>query len=113
MRIEGYATQKTLSSHCNSRAGRADVIVLIAFRYDSTGFIVNDIQVQGAVFCVADFFTLWDLKSWQDVTPDSLSLLQLYKPAPGNPIFHLLSELLKLLEQKASNERLELCLQIW
>lgn len=50
--------------------------------YDSTGFIVNDIQVQGAVFCIADFFTLWDLKSWQDVTPDSLSLLQLYKPAP-------------------------------
>ncbi|KAL3140694.1 hypothetical protein ABBQ32_005252 [Trebouxia sp. C0010 RCD-2024] len=51
--------------------------------YDDTGFIVNDVQVQGAVFLIGDLFTLWNVKSWQEVEPDSLSMLQLYKPAPG------------------------------
>ncbi|KAL3147955.1 hypothetical protein ABBQ38_014250 [Trebouxia sp. C0009 RCD-2024] len=50
--------------------------------YDDTGFIVNDVQVQGAVFLIGDLFTMWNVKSWQEVEPDSLSMLQLYKPAP-------------------------------
>lgn len=53
------------------------------FRYDDTGFIVNDVQVQGGVFCVGDLFTMWKVKSWQELEPDSLSMLQLFKPAPG------------------------------
>lgn len=52
-------------------------------RYDETGFIVNDVQVQGPVFCIGDLFTMWNIESWQDLGPDSLSMLQLYKPAPG------------------------------
>lgn len=50
--------------------------------YDGTGFIVNDVQVQGAVFCLADLFMMWNLKSWQELTPDALSMLHLFKPAP-------------------------------
>jgi len=57
-------------------------------RYDGTGFIVNDVQVQGAVFCLADLFMMWNLKSWQELTPDALSMLHLFKPAPGNLIVH-------------------------
>lgn len=56
----------------------------IVLRYDETGFIVNDVQVQGAVFCIGDLFTMWNVENWQDLRPDSLSMLQLYKPAPGN-----------------------------
>ncbi|KAL0052084.1 hypothetical protein WJX82_007691 [Trebouxia sp. C0006] len=50
--------------------------------YDGTGFIVNDVQVQGAVFCLADLFMMWNLKSWQELIPDALSMLHLFKPAP-------------------------------
>ena len=53
-------------------------------RYDGTGFIVNDVQMQGAIVCIGDLFTMWNIKSWQDLGSDSLSMLQLYKPAPGN-----------------------------
>ena len=54
-----------------------------SYRYDSKAFLVNDVQVEGAVFCIGDLYTMWNVKSWQDVTPESLSMLQLFKPAPG------------------------------
>jgi len=52
---------------------------------------VNDVQVQGAVFCLGDLFMMWNLKNWHDLTPDSLSMLQLFKPAPGDSPLHLLN----------------------
>ena len=45
---------------------------------------MNDVQVQGAVFCIGDLFTMWNIKSWEELEPNSLSILQLFKPAPGN-----------------------------
>lgn len=58
-------------------------LVYACCRYDDTGFIVNDIQVQGAVFCIADLTTVWKVQQWDEVSPESLSMLQLFKPAPG------------------------------
>lgn len=58
-------------------------LVYACCRYDDTGFIVNDIQVQGAVFCIADLTTVWKVQQWGEVSPGSLSMLQLFKPAPG------------------------------
>ena len=40
-------------------------------------------QVEGAVLLCGDFFALWDVRSIQDVTLNSLALLELVKPAPG------------------------------
>lgn len=66
------------------------------FRYDATGFIVNDVQVHGAIFCAGDLFTMWNVKSWQDLGPDSLSMLQLFKPAPGSSTMTALAQSLNL-----------------
>jgi len=80
-------------------------------RYDGTGFIVNDVQVQGAVFCLADLFMMWNLKSWQELTPDALSMLHLFKPAPGNAI--VCASYLGFVMPTHSQCDLVLCKQIW
>lgn len=81
-------------------------------RYDGTGFIVNDVQVQGAVFCLADLFMMWNLKSWQELTPDALSMLHLFKPAPGN--IKVLTHAVSTLVIKSHLQcDLVLCTQIW
>ena len=80
-------------------------------RYDGTGFIVNDVQVQGAVFCLADLFMMWNLKSWQELTPDALSMLHLFKPAPGKINVH--ASYWALVIQTHLQCDLVLCTQIW
>jgi hypothetical protein len=88
VRIEGYAACCS-ACLCSQHNVHAQLVTRFSFfRYDGTGFIVNDVQVQGAVFCLADLFMMWNLKSWQELTPDALSMLHLFKPAPGNMIVH-------------------------
>ncbi|KAL0034730.1 hypothetical protein WJX77_004447 [Trebouxia sp. C0004] len=82
-----HCAQVSSSTGFATKAEEYDLIVaeagLVRIEgYDSTGFIVSDVQVQGAVFCLADLFMMWNLKSWQELTPDALSMLHLFKPAP-------------------------------
>lgn len=51
--------------------------------YDDTGFIVNDVQLDGAVLCYNDMFLLWNIDAFSDVSIESLALLDILKPAPG------------------------------
>ena len=85
--------------------------LVFLLRYDGTGFIVNDVQVQGAVFCLADLFMMWNLKSWQELTPDALSMLHLFKPAPGNSIVHACC--FALVIQTHLQCDFVMCTQIW
>lgn len=51
--------------------------------YTEKGFVVNSVHMDGAVMACGTLFTLWDVQSMQDVSPDSLSLLLLLRPPPG------------------------------
>ncbi|GAB4813752.1 hypothetical protein N2152v2_000798 [Parachlorella kessleri] len=51
--------------------------------YDDTGFIVNDMQVEGAVLCYGDLVTLWRVKDLADISLETLALIDLIKPAPA------------------------------
>lgn len=57
--------------------------VVAVCRYDDTGFIVNDMQVEGPVLCYGDLVTLWRVKRLADITMQSLALMDLVKPTPG------------------------------
>lgn len=52
-----------------------------------TGFIVNNVKVEGAVFAYGGVWTMWRVQSLQEVTPESLALLQLIKPVPDLLVF--------------------------
>ena len=52
-----------------------------------TGFIVNSVHVKGAVFAYGQIWMMWKVAKLQDVTPESLALLQLIKPVPDLLVF--------------------------
>lgn len=54
-----------------------------ACRYDAGGFLINDAYLEGAVLLSGDLSTLWGVSSFADITEDSLSLLLMMRPAPG------------------------------
>lgn len=51
-------------------------------RYFERGFIVNNVQVEGAVLCCSDLWALWRVKGVAGITPDSLAIVDLVDPKP-------------------------------
>lgn len=54
-------------------------------RYTDTGFLVNDVAVDGALLCLRNLWVRWSPSSVAEVTPESLAMLLLLRPPPGNP----------------------------
>ncbi|KAG7668886.1 hypothetical protein Ndes2437B_g06615 [Nannochloris sp. 'desiccata'] len=50
--------------------------------YDASGFIVSDVQVEGSILCFGDIWLSWSARSLNDISLDSLKLLDLVKPVP-------------------------------
>ena len=46
------------------------------------GFMVGDVQVTGPVICVGDLWFHWNAKLFEDITVDSLALLDVVLPIP-------------------------------
>jgi NADH dehydrogenase [ubiquinone] 1 alpha subcomplex assembly factor 3 len=61
-------------------------------RYAEHGFIVNNDNVQGSIMCVGTLCVAWDVARLEDVTLDSLALLDVVRPPPGahlRPTMHV------------------------
>ena len=63
-----------------------------AYRYDSKGFFVNEVAVDSAIVCTGSIWMVWDVKSFQEITEESLALPLLLRPPPGQ---HLLAATLQ------------------
>lgn len=50
--------------------------------YHATGFKIRGILVEGAVLCFQDLWLQWNVQTMQDVTPESLCFLKLFRPLP-------------------------------
>lgn len=46
------------------------------------GFMVGDVQVEGSVICVGDVWFHWKPERYEDITVDSLALLDVVLPIP-------------------------------
>ena len=45
--------------------------------------MVNNDSVYGSIMCVSSLCTVWNVAKLEDVTPDSLALLDVVRPSPG------------------------------
>ncbi|PNW75094.1 hypothetical protein CHLRE_12g496800v5 [Chlamydomonas reinhardtii] len=50
--------------------------------YYAGGFYINNVQVPGSVLVSHDMYFMWRPRRISEVTPDSLMLLEVLKPAP-------------------------------
>jgi len=50
--------------------------------YTATGFKINKNLVKGSVLCFTDQFVSWGVTSMEEVTPESLAILDLIGPLP-------------------------------
>ncbi|GAX83231.1 hypothetical protein CEUSTIGMA_g10657.t1 [Chlamydomonas eustigma] len=50
--------------------------------YYAGGFYINNVQVPGSVLASADLYLMWRPRTMSEVTPDSLSFLDIIKPVP-------------------------------
>ncbi|GLI58930.1 hypothetical protein VaNZ11_000715, partial [Volvox africanus] len=50
--------------------------------YYSGGFYINNVQVPGSVIVSHDLYLMWRPRRISEVTPESLTFLELLKPAP-------------------------------
>ena len=57
---------------------------LYSCRYTSGGFIVNNTYVQGSVLCLSNLVLHWNVQGLADITVDSLAVLDIIKPKPGD-----------------------------
>ena len=53
------------------------------YRYDAEGFFVNEVAVDSAIVCTGTIWMIWDVKTFDDITEDSLALPLLLRPPPG------------------------------
>eukprot|EP00882_Tetradesmus_deserticola_P032765 GHRQ01037334.1.p4 GENE.GHRQ01037334.1~~GHRQ01037334.1.p4 ORF type:complete len:110 (-),score=29.40 GHRQ01037334.1:273-602(-) len=51
-------------------------------RYLPHAFLVNNVQVEGAILCLPHSWLLWDVQSFSDITPKTLAILDLLDPPP-------------------------------
>ena len=77
------------------------------FRYDASGFIVADVQVEGSIICFGDIWLSWSPSTMLEVTIESLRLLDLVKPLPellvlgcGSSIRKVPNELMQALKER-------------
>ena len=52
-------------------------------RYTDTGFLVNEVSVDGSLLCLRDLWTRWDVASLEDVSADSIAVVFMLRPFPG------------------------------
>lgn len=50
--------------------------------YGENGFDINGVFYEGSVICLSSLILKWRPTSFAEITPDSLSLFQLLRPAP-------------------------------
>ncbi|KAK9868363.1 hypothetical protein WJX84_000620 [Apatococcus fuscideae] len=50
--------------------------------YDAAGFFINEVAVDSAIVCTGTVWMVWDVKSFEEITEDSLMLPLLLKPPP-------------------------------
>ncbi|KAL2650584.1 hypothetical protein R1flu_018712 [Riccia fluitans] len=50
--------------------------------YDSTGFILNGAKYEGSLICLGKLVLRWAPRKPTEITPESLSIFQLLRPAP-------------------------------
>ncbi|GAQ78783.1 hypothetical protein KFL_000190020 [Klebsormidium nitens] len=50
--------------------------------YDETGFVVDGVDIRGAIVCFGNSTFRWNVSSIADVTPDSLAIFEAIRPAP-------------------------------
>lgn len=58
------------------------MLLCVSTRYLPHSFIVNTVSVEGPILCLPQSWLLWDVKGFEDITPDSLAILELIDPAP-------------------------------
>ncbi|KAK9908324.1 hypothetical protein WJX75_006074 [Coccomyxa subellipsoidea] len=81
---------RNVAFRCATYATKAEEYDLIAEEkglaridgYASNGFIVNNEDVEGAVLCTGTLCTVWNVQQPEDITLDSIALLDLITPAP-------------------------------
>ena len=71
-------------------------------RYTSGGFTVNDTHVQGAVLCLSNLVLHWHVQSLADISVDSLAVLDIIKPKPGDRPDHPASLKLSIIAKDGS-----------
>ncbi|CAM6090432.1 unnamed protein product [Calypogeia fissa] len=62
-----------------SGAGTGRVII---DEYDETGFKANGVRHEGSMICLNKLILSWTPRSFAEITPESLSIFQLLRPAP-------------------------------
>lgn len=50
--------------------------------YGDTGFDVNGVFHEGSIVCLSSLHLKWTPTTFQEITPESLSIFQLLRPAP-------------------------------
>ncbi|KAG0580021.1 hypothetical protein KC19_4G142200 [Ceratodon purpureus] len=50
--------------------------------YDEDRFFANGVEVEGAIICLSRLTLKWTPKSLDEITPDSLAIFELLRPAP-------------------------------
>lgn len=78
--------------------GGVTVGVAVPIRYSQHGFAVQGIQVIGGVLAFHDLWLQWRVDKLENVTPESLALVQLLKPLPELVVFGVGPELRRLPE---------------
>jgi uncharacterized protein len=56
-------------------------------RGNESGFVVNNVHVNGSIVAYGSVWMMWRVTTPQDVTPDSLALLNVTKPVPDLLVF--------------------------
>ena len=50
---------------------------------------MNDVTVSGSLLCLRDLWMRWDVSSVEGVTPDSIAMMFLLRPFPGDTLLDL------------------------
>lgn len=50
--------------------------------YDESKFYANGVEIEGSIICLSRLALKWTPKSFEDVTPESLAIFELLRPAP-------------------------------
>ncbi len=61
------------------------ICMVCYYRYAEGGFVVNNNDMHGSIMCLGPLCTTWNVARLEDITLDSLALLDVVKPAPGQP----------------------------
>lgn len=72
-----YSIYDDFNVFSGSETGR-----VIIDEYDETGFRANGVRHEGSMICLGKLVFSWAPRSLEEITPESLSIFQLLRPAP-------------------------------